>query len=186
MPITINGSGTVTGISAGGLPDACITTADLADGAATPAKTTGGPAFSAYNNAAQTISNGTETKVILNTEEFDTASAFDSATNYRFTPVVAGYYQFNGLVRPIGSTTLTTAYASFWKNGANFIRGSEFTGNITSGAAIQTQANHLIYLNGSTDYVELYAVIIGTGALSLGYAGTQFTSRFSGFLARPA
>jgi len=29
MPITINGSGTVTGISAGGLPDGCITTADL-------------------------------------------------------------------------------------------------------------------------------------------------------------
>jgi len=38
MPITINGSGTVTGISAGGLPDGCITTPDLADGAATQAK----------------------------------------------------------------------------------------------------------------------------------------------------
>jgi hypothetical protein len=30
MPITINGSGTVTGISAGGLPDGVITTDDLA------------------------------------------------------------------------------------------------------------------------------------------------------------
>jgi hypothetical protein len=30
MPIVINGSGTVTGISAGGLPDACITTDELA------------------------------------------------------------------------------------------------------------------------------------------------------------
>ena len=29
MPITINGSGTVTGISAGGLPDACITAPEL-------------------------------------------------------------------------------------------------------------------------------------------------------------
>jgi len=29
MPITLNGSGTVTGISAGGLPDGCIVTADL-------------------------------------------------------------------------------------------------------------------------------------------------------------
>jgi len=34
MPITINGSGTVTGISAGGLPDACITTDALAAEAA--------------------------------------------------------------------------------------------------------------------------------------------------------
>ena len=30
MPITINGSGTVTGVSAGGLPDGVITTDDIA------------------------------------------------------------------------------------------------------------------------------------------------------------
>lgn len=35
MPITINGSGTVTGISAGGLPDGVITTDDLAANAVT-------------------------------------------------------------------------------------------------------------------------------------------------------
>ena len=29
MPITFNGSGTVTGISAGGLPDGCIVDADI-------------------------------------------------------------------------------------------------------------------------------------------------------------
>ena len=33
MPITINGEGTITGISAGGLPDNCITNAELADDA---------------------------------------------------------------------------------------------------------------------------------------------------------
>jgi len=38
MPITIKGSGTVTGISAGGLPDDCITTADIAANAVTTAK----------------------------------------------------------------------------------------------------------------------------------------------------
>jgi hypothetical protein len=38
MPITINGSGTVTGISAGGLPDDCITTDDIAANAVTAAK----------------------------------------------------------------------------------------------------------------------------------------------------
>jgi hypothetical protein len=32
MPITINGSGTVSGISAGGLPDGCIQSADIASG----------------------------------------------------------------------------------------------------------------------------------------------------------
>jgi len=38
MPITINGSGTVTGLSAGGLPTSSITTASLADNAVTYAK----------------------------------------------------------------------------------------------------------------------------------------------------
>jgi hypothetical protein len=38
MPISIAGSGTITGISAGGLPDDCITTADIAAGAVTQAK----------------------------------------------------------------------------------------------------------------------------------------------------
>ena len=32
MPITLNGSGTVSGISAGGLPDGCIQSADIASG----------------------------------------------------------------------------------------------------------------------------------------------------------
>lgn len=37
-PISINGSGSITGISAGGLPDGSIVTADIADGAITDAK----------------------------------------------------------------------------------------------------------------------------------------------------
>ena len=42
MPITINGSGTVTGISAGGLPDNCIVTADIADNNVTTPKVSDG------------------------------------------------------------------------------------------------------------------------------------------------
>lgn len=34
MPISINGSGSITGLSAGGLPDGCVTAGDLAAGAA--------------------------------------------------------------------------------------------------------------------------------------------------------
>ena len=44
MPITINGSGTVTGISAGGLPDGVITTDDIAANAVTTAKLGSGEA----------------------------------------------------------------------------------------------------------------------------------------------
>jgi hypothetical protein len=38
MPISIAGSGTITGISAGGLPDDCITTAEIAANAVTNGK----------------------------------------------------------------------------------------------------------------------------------------------------
>lgn len=38
MPISINGTGTITGISAGGLPDLSITTAEIVDSAVTTAK----------------------------------------------------------------------------------------------------------------------------------------------------
>ena len=38
MPITIDGSGAVSGINAGGLPDGCVTTAELAAGAVTTTK----------------------------------------------------------------------------------------------------------------------------------------------------
>jgi hypothetical protein len=38
MPITINGTGSISGLSAGGLPDLSVSTADLADAAITAAK----------------------------------------------------------------------------------------------------------------------------------------------------
>ena len=43
------------------------------------------PAFQAYRTSYQSISNSTETKVQNNIELFDTDSAYDNTTNYRFT-----------------------------------------------------------------------------------------------------
>ena len=40
MPITINGDGSITGLSVGGLPDGCVDTDSLANGAATQEKRT--------------------------------------------------------------------------------------------------------------------------------------------------
>jgi hypothetical protein len=38
MPITLNGSGSINGLNPGGLPDSCVTTDDLADGAVSQVK----------------------------------------------------------------------------------------------------------------------------------------------------
>jgi hypothetical protein len=163
MTITINGTGTITGITAGGLPDAIITQAELASGVAG-----NGPAFSAYQSSAQTLTANTFTKIQLQTEEFDTASAFDNATNYRFLPSVAGYYQVNGSFTTSGSRTYNLIYV--YKNGSSFKVSN--TGNNLNGTGASISA--LIYLNGSTDYIELYGFIGVTQALNASLQETYF------------
>jgi hypothetical protein len=66
MPITIDGSGTITGLSAGGLPDSSITTADIANAAITAAKLDGAQSGSApiYAARAWVNFNGTGTVAI--------------------------------------------------------------------------------------------------------------------------
>jgi hypothetical protein len=137
------------------------------------------PAFSVYRSSNQSISNSTYTKVQFNTEEFDTASAFDSTTNYRFTPQVAGYYQLNALINAGGSSPVSTASAiAIYKNGSVYKYGvyTQATGSNVSVSA-------LVYLNGSTDYVEVYGYLVSVGAA---FQGGSTDTWFNGSLVRTA
>jgi hypothetical protein len=166
--MTISGSGTITGLSAGGLPSATVTQTTLA----TPVGGTG-PAFSATpTSASQTPTASTFTKVTLGTEQFDTNSNFASST---FTPTVAGYYQINGTVAMSGG--VNSFIVSIYKNGAEYVRG------IQSGASVGISAGSVgvvISMNGSTDYVELYTYN-ATGGTTI-----ATTTLFSGALVRAA
>ena len=55
------------------------------------------PAFAVHISSSQSLSDNTNTKVQFNTEIYDTDSAFDNSTNYRFTVPSgkAGKYFFN-------------------------------------------------------------------------------------------
>ena len=129
------------------------------------------PAFSAYQSSAQTPSAGTWTKIQYQTEEFDTSSCFDNATNYRFTPNVAGYYQISG--RAENGSAFNVMTLSIYKNGSPFKNSSY--GSTMAGV----QVSALIYFNGSTDYVEAYLNQSSANALVATPAGTYF----QGFLA---
>lgn len=109
------------------------------------------PAFSAYASAAQTIPDGgTSTKITLDVENFDTNSNFASS---RFTPTVAGYYQISAAVFYNSTFGANIVIASIWKNGATEKSVvAPFLANGYGAAAVST----LIYMNGSTDYIELY------------------------------
>ncbi len=126
-----------------------------------------GPAFSAYLSSAQALTGGVTTKVTFQTEEFDTNSNYDNATNYRFTPTVAGYYQVNGSIR--ANTAFTTGTIYIYKNGSSFKQGNFIQ---TNGAQFTVAA--LIYLNGSTDYVEIYANFTTGQNLSANLQETYF------------
>jgi hypothetical protein len=134
-----------------------------------------GPAFSAYNTGSQSITTGTFTKVLFDTETFDTNSNFASS---RFTPTVAGYYQINASLSMAG--TMTRIIASIYKNAAEYVRGTDLP--VTASAAKITVCS-LIYFNGSTDYAEIYTYIDGTG-LTITTSGTL--TQFSGGLVRSA
>jgi hypothetical protein len=117
-----------------------------------------GPAFSAYMSANQSLSATTFTKMQCNTEEFDTASCYDTSL-YRFTPNVAGYYQVNGNIETVGAVG---SLVSVYKNGSLSKRGANITvGAYTYGSIVST----LMYLNGSSDYIELYAYAAGSATL---------------------
>jgi len=135
-----------------------------------------GPAFSAYQSTTQSVPNATLTKIQLQSEEFDTGLAFDSTTNYRFQPTTAGYYQISGC---FASSVATSLIVSVFKNGAEFKRGQQLLGSHN-----QVEMSCLIFLNGSTDYVELFG-FQASGAPANSSTGAHITY-FQGFLARAA
>jgi hypothetical protein len=133
-----------------------------------------GPAFSAYLSTNQSLSAATNTKVTFQTEEFDTASCYDNATNYRFTPTVAGYYQVSSVVSMGGAISRNVAIM-IYKNGSQ-TSGKFGAGWNTGGANDQSlPVSALIYLNGSTDYVEIYAYSSGATTISNGGGGVYYT-----------
>jgi hypothetical protein len=146
-----------------------------------------GPAFMAYANASQTVTLSTWTKVAINTEETngDPNSCFDT-TNNRFTPNVAGYYQINGNIRLTAATTITQLFVAIYKNGTEYTRGAQMAASFTAGSGIQMPVSQIVYLNGSTDYVELWGQVQGSGTAQFQYAAASATSWFSGALVRAA
>jgi hypothetical protein len=171
--VKLTGAQTVAGVktfsSAPVLPAASIPQAALAAGVAG-----NGPAFSAYKSGAnQSLTPDTYTKISFQTEEFDTNAAFDNATNYRFQPTVAGYYQVNSRI-DLSGTASSRNLATIYKNGTIFKSGGDLGGltPTTLGSTISA----LVFLNGSTDYVEVYAYCAfgSTFFANSGVSGTYF------------
>jgi hypothetical protein len=124
---------------------------------------TAAPAFSATKSASQTVTSGVFTTVTFDIEQFDTNNNFASNT---FTPTVAGYYQINGNVYA-SATTITRLLAQILKNGGSYRFGVDVPLSVGAGEYRST-VSAIVYMNGTTDYLNLAALVIGTGTIVFG------------------
>ena len=118
------------------------------------------PGFAVRLTSDQTVSSDTPTKIQLNSEAYDTDSAFDSSTNYRFTVPSGedGKYYFYTQVYGSSDTgdDVTEVNILIYKNGTN----QGFAGtyiNDTMGYSVAVKSITLDLSAG--DYIEFYGKV---------------------------
>jgi hypothetical protein len=151
-----------------------VLTADSTQATGMKWATAGGasnPSFSVFRTTDQTVTANTYTKVAFTSEAWDTDNCFDSTTNYRFTPTVAGKYLIQFCI--IGSGT-----ANY---GVLYFNGSRVKGLGQAGSGATANGSTILSFNGTSDYVEFFAYLTSgttiTGTAEYTYAtGAWFRS----------
>jgi hypothetical protein len=166
--VTVSSGNVVAGIAS-----STITQSMLASGVAG-----NGPAFSAYAGTTTTLTANTDVKVAFNTELFDTANCFSSS---RFTPNVAGYYIANVCLQ-VNYWSGIIFSAIVYKNGSAYQNGQTAYPQSTGG--VRASISTLVYLNGTTDYIEGYGYQYATS--SNNDVAASINSTFSACLVRSA
>ena len=106
---------------------------------------------SVYRSATQTITTGVSTKIQFDTEDYDIDSEFDSITNHRFQPDVAGYYHISAGVNMLLGIA-DRVNAMIYKNGVLWKLSMSTVAYATSAYPAISCDMYLL----STDYIEIY------------------------------
>ncbi|MDA8326793.1 MAG: hypothetical protein M0033_11325 [Nitrospiraceae bacterium] len=114
-----------------------------------------------YQAHAQSLPIYTWTKVTLDTSDFDTDSIADVATNHRITPKKAGYYMVSFSLAS-NATDGMVFYAGLYKNGAIYTEPGTPPGSANN---FVISGGDLVYCNGTTDYLELWAYSAGSNTI---------------------
>ena len=147
------------------------------------------PAFRAVQSTTQ---NNVQNGVVLAADIpiFDTNNWYNTST-YRYVPQIAGYYWFRGHVVLQMSSTVTFQQVALRKNPTN----STFTGTFSRTVHRETVAtnyyietNGMVYLNGSSDFVDVF---VNGGTVANAYSlystnQSEVAGCFEGFLVRAA
>ena len=136
------------------------------------------PAFLArLSSTTQSISDDTYTKIQFNTEVYDTASAYDNSSNYRFTvPSGQGgkYFIYSAVRMASSSATLTL---NLRLNGSN----AGFSSLKAVSGELQTIT--LMYSKdlSASDYLEVFIRQQSGGSLNASGDSNDTTTYFGGF-----
>jgi len=120
------------------------------------------PAFCAYMSAYQELVQTTWTKLEIDTEIFDTDSAYDHATNYRFTVPTGegGKYAVSLFGTQVAFTSgLTDAWFTVYLNGsdANALWRGQMGGDPDIADTVTFGSLPVIMDLSAADYIEAYA-----------------------------
>jgi len=168
----ISGSTTLT------IGDSNTSTIALKSGATLTNFPVNTPLVAVRSNTGQTISTGTDTKVQLDTEMIDTNNTFDSSTNYRWSPGVAGKYYMTGTVSINIANAGKYLQAKIFKNGSmvSFQQVVAEGTNATYSATVD-----FIDDNDGDDYYELYIRQNTGGNSTLNSNAEALYTRFFGY-----
>jgi len=163
-------AGTVLTTSSDVLTSASIITASQSTSAV--------PVFSTYRSGSNfSFSASSWTKVEMNSTLVDTESDWD-AVNYRYTPSMGGWY-YATFVATHNGTGGARRFTSIWKNGNNL----GYFQTRETGGEVRYNHNQLVYLNGSTDYIEAY-VWSDASSPFVNYDDNGNETFFQGYLVR--
>ena len=148
---------------------------------AAPAGGNNTPAFQAYLSGNQTIAYDTSTKVTFDTEDFDTDSAYDNTTNYRFTvPSGEGgkyYVYYKSVGGGASASTHNKSYSYLQVNGSNVSWVSHDSQQDGKGETV-AYYNAVILTLSAADYLECYFYLDtsdgSAGRLLEHFRGTMF------------
>ena len=160
------GTGTIT-VGQSGDTISVPTGATLSVAGSTVTAADMGPSFFAYLSSDQSLSADTETKVVCDTEIYDSDSKYDASSG-RFTPGVVGKYFIFGSANIFqdDSSDLKIAQILWYKNGSKLYETHDnYASNYLRGTS---QSMSIILDMDADDYVEMYAEIqINSGANNL-------------------
>jgi hypothetical protein len=114
-------------------------------------------------SANQSISANTDV-IIQFVDDFDPQNWWNAST-YQFTPTIAGYYNiFVGVWLDNPGVTNNQANIQVRKNGNSFVIVQNPLNNVTGQAF---EASKIVYLNGTTDYIEFTIFQGSTGSVNI-------------------